>query len=62
VDNLIGKLLSLFVNRGRGPEWNELFGFGNPASHPTIRQYLSSIREEQAQESKQETSSGIIFL
>ena len=48
VDNLIGKLRSLFVDLGRGREWNELLGIGNPASHPSIKQYLSSIREEQA--------------
>ena len=49
VDNLIGKLRSLFVDLGRGREWNELLGIGNPASHPSIKQYLTSIREEQAQ-------------
>ena len=49
VDNLIGKLRSLFVDLRRGREWNELLGIGNPASHPTVRMYLTSIREEQAQ-------------
>ena len=49
VDNLIGKLHSLFVDLGRGREWNELLGIGNPALHPSIRQYLSCIHEEQAQ-------------
>ena len=48
VDNLIGKLHSLFVDLGWGWELNELSGIGNPASHPSIRQYLTSIREEQA--------------
>lgn len=49
VDNLIGKLRSLFVDLGRRGDWNELLGVGNPASHPCIKQYLASIREEQAQ-------------
>ena len=49
VDNLIGKLRSLFVELGRGRERNELLGIGNPASHPYVKQYLTSIREEQAQ-------------
>ena len=49
VENLIGKLLSLFVELRRGREWNELLGNGNPASHPCVKQYLTSIREEQAQ-------------
>ena len=49
VDNLIGKLRSLFVELGRGREWNEFLGIGNPASHPCVKQDLTSIREEQAQ-------------
>ena len=49
VDNLIDKLRSLFVDLRRGREWNELSGIGNPASHPSIRKYLTSIRTEQAQ-------------
>ncbi|KAK2552756.1 Protein LIGHT-DEPENDENT SHORT HYPOCOTYLS 6 [Acropora cervicornis] len=48
VANLIGKLRSLFVESGRGGEWNDLLGIGNPASHHSVKQYLVLIREEQA--------------
>ena len=48
VANLIGKLHSLFVESGRGGEWNDLLGIGNPASHHSVKQYLVLIREEQA--------------
>ena len=48
VANLVGKLRSLFVESGRGGEWNDLLGIGNPASHHSVKQYLVLIREEQA--------------
>lgn len=48
VDTLIGKLRSLFTDLGRGGEWNELLGVGNPAAHKRVKQYLSAVREEQA--------------
>ena len=48
VDNMIGKLRSLFIDLGRGGEWNELLGIGNPASHKSIKQYLKLVQEEQA--------------
>ncbi|KAK3738628.1 hypothetical protein QZH41_009488 [Actinostola sp. cb2023] len=48
VDSVIGKLRSLFADLGRGGEWNDLLGMGNPASHKTVKQYLKSIQEEQA--------------
>ena len=47
--NLIGKLRSLFTDLGRGRKANELLDVGAPASHPSIRQYLASIREERAE-------------
>ena len=49
VDCLIGKLRSIFIDAGRGDSWNNLLGIGNPAAHPSVRSYLRSIREEQAQ-------------
>lgn len=48
VDTLIGKLRSLFTDMGRGGEWNELLGVGNPAAHKRVKQYLLEVREEQA--------------
>lgn len=49
VDNLIGKLRSLFIDLDRGRKVTEVLDASNPASHASIRQYLVSIREEQAQ-------------
>ena len=43
VDSYIGKLRSLFNKLGR-------VGMCNPLSHPTIKEYLKFVREEQAQQ------------
>ena len=48
VDNLIGKLRSIFIEAGRSDTWNDIFGVGNPAAHHSLRQYLALVREEQA--------------
>ena len=40
VANLIGKLCSLFVESGRGREWNGLLGIGSSTSHHSVKQYL----------------------
>jgi len=48
VDSVIGKVRSLFIDLGRAGNWNELLGIGNPAAHKSVKQYLASIREEQA--------------
>ena len=39
---------SIFIEAGRGDVWNDVLGVGNPAAHPSVKQYLSSVREEQA--------------
>ena len=49
VDSLVGKLRAIFVQEGLGGEWDDRLGIGNPASHPSIKQYLKSVKEEQAQ-------------
>ena len=46
VDNLIGKLRSMFVDLGRGREWNELLGIGNPASHPSGSTWRLFVRNK----------------
>ena len=48
VDNLIGKLRSIFIEAGRGNAWNDILGVGNPAAHHSVKQYLTLVREEQA--------------
>ena len=49
VDSLIGKLRSIFTALGRTGDWDDRFGFGNPASHFSVKQYLKSIQLEQSQ-------------
>lgn len=48
VDNLVGKLRSIFIEVGRGDCWNDILGMGNPAAHHSVKQYLILMREEQA--------------
>ena len=43
VDSYIGKLRSIFNKLGR-------VGMSSPLSHPTIKEYLKFVREEQAQQ------------
>ena len=49
VDNLIGKLRAIFNEEGIVGDWNDALGFGNPASHLSIRSYLKSVQAEQAE-------------
>ena len=47
VDSLIGKLRSIFVEDGRGAEWQPLMGIGNLAADRSVKQYLANVREKQ---------------
>ena len=47
VDSTIGKLRSIFNSLGRSGVWSGLSP-GNPAAHPSVKEYLASISEEQA--------------
>lgn len=49
VDSLIGQLRSIFNALGRSGDWDDRFGFGNPVSHLSVKQYLKSVQTEQAQ-------------
>ena len=44
---MIGKLRAIFTDAGLGGEWNDRLGIGNPVSHPSIKRYLKSVKEEQ---------------
>lgn len=48
-DSIFGKLCSLFSKMGKGGDWNDSSGTGNPASHYIVWQYLLHLREEQAE-------------
>ena len=48
MDSLIGKLRAIFISAGRGGEWVDNLGTGNPASHRSVKGYLQAVKEEQA--------------
>ncbi|KAI8491998.1 hypothetical protein Bbelb_303710 [Branchiostoma belcheri] len=47
VDSYIGKLRAIFSENGRGGEWDERLGVGNPAASKEVKQYLASVTVEQ---------------
>ena len=49
VDSLIGESRFIFNALGRSGDWNDRFGFGNPASHLSVKQYLKSLQTDQSQ-------------
>jgi hypothetical protein len=44
VDSLIGQVRAIFRDYGRGSEWNDTLGLGNPAAVPIVKRYLAAIR------------------
>lgn len=48
IDSLLGKLRAISAETGLGGEWDDRLGIGNPISHPSIKNYLKLIKEEQA--------------
>ena len=46
IDNNIGKLRSIFRDNGRGAIWNEDLHLGNPAAHPSVKDYYKLVLEE----------------
>ncbi|KAI8494119.1 hypothetical protein Bbelb_284660 [Branchiostoma belcheri] len=47
VDTYIGQLRAIFNEIGRGGEWDERLGVGNPAAGKVVKQYLASVTAEQ---------------
>ena len=62
VDSMIGKLRAIFTDAGLGGEWDDRLGIGNPVSHPSIKQYLKSVKEEQAKARSRPKKAIPIFL
>ena len=62
VDRMIGKLRAIFTDAGLGGEWDDRLGTGNPVSHPSIKQYLKSVKEEQAKARSRPKKAIPIFL
>ncbi|XP_078667576.1 uncharacterized protein LOC144909439 [Branchiostoma floridae x Branchiostoma belcheri] len=50
VDSYVGKLRSIFSKHGRGGEWDERLGLGNPAASPIVKDYLKAVTGEQLQQ------------
>lgn len=48
IKNNIGKLSTIFKENGRGSTWNDDLHLGNPASHPSVKEYYGLVLEEQA--------------
>ena len=46
VDSVIGKLRAIFRDYGRGTDWCEMLGTGNPAAAPLLRKHLASVQLE----------------
>ena len=59
---MIGKLCAIFTDAGLGGEWDDRLGIGNPVSHPSIKQYLKSVKEEQAKVRSRPKKAIPIFL
>ena len=49
VDSYIGKLRAIFHDNGRVGDYDQRMGFGNPATHKSIKDYLRLITAEQLQ-------------
>ena len=47
INNNIKKLRARFRENGRGSLWNDDLHLGNPAAHPSVRQYQAMGLEEQ---------------
>lgn len=47
IDNNVGKLRTIFKEIGRGSVWNDELNIGNPAAHPSVREYHLLVLEEQ---------------
>jgi len=62
VDNLIGKLRSIFVEEGLAGEWDDPLGIANPVSHSSIKTYIKCVREEQAQARVQPREAVPLFI
>ena len=47
IKNNIGKLSTIFKESGRGSTWNDDLHLGNPARHPSVKDYYDLVLEEQ---------------
>lgn len=62
VDSIIGKLRSIFDNLDRSGEWDDRLGWGNPATHSSVKNYLKSVQSEQSEARVAPKQSTPVFL
>ncbi|KAI8490886.1 hypothetical protein Bbelb_313050 [Branchiostoma belcheri] len=62
VDSYIGKLRAIFNERGRGGDWDERLGLGNPAASQDVRKYLKAVTAEQLQRGLTPRQARPVFL
>ncbi|KAL9985691.1 hypothetical protein ACROYT_G008124 [Oculina patagonica] len=62
VDSLIGKLRAIFAALGHGSDDSGLPGYGNPAASRVVKDYLTSVREEQLQARISPSQAELFFL
>eukprot|EP00794_Sanderia_malayensis_P002628 gene2628-biopygen2179 len=48
IDSYIGKLRTIFKSNGKGTSWNEDLHLGNPAAHHLVKDYISTVKEQQS--------------
>ena len=59
---MIGKLCAIFTDAGLGGKWDDRLGIGNPVSHLSKKQYLTSAKAEQAKTRSRPKKAILIFL
>ena len=66
VETLSSRAKPCFELSSKTPDWaglwDERLGIGNPVSHPLVKSYLRSIKEEQAKSTIRPKKSGPLFL
>ncbi|KAI8480228.1 hypothetical protein Bbelb_420270 [Branchiostoma belcheri] len=62
VDTYVGKLRAIFNDMGRGGEWDERLGVGNPAGGKMVKQYLASVTAEQLRQGSTPQQAKPVFL
>ena len=62
IDSFIGKLRAILNDAGRQGDWENTFGFGNPASAVHVKRLLKTVTSEQLQARKTPKQAVPLFL
>ncbi|XP_035663424.1 uncharacterized protein LOC118407113 [Branchiostoma floridae] len=52
VDAYVGNIRSIFNEEGRGGQWDDRLGLGNPAASHLVKKYLKAVTEEQLRQGR----------